>query len=123
MEQDDPCASMRRKQRDITGKALFDAGSGDFVMEDCAGFSDNARKNWVFVVCDWLVNFILPLLSLFFAMFCYILFRLWFCPKLSWWLVAMNVFLIACMAAVAVMFAIGSREIGLKMKSSQQSKQ
>jgi hypothetical protein len=76
----------------------------------------------VFLVCDWLVNFILPLLSFFVVMFCFVLFCVWYCAELSWWLVAANIILIVCMVLVTVMFAIGSREIGFKMRLSRKSK-
>ena len=73
----------------------------------CAGSARKPRKRWIFIVCDWLVNFILPLLSFFVVMFCLVLFGVWYCPKLSWWLVAADIVLIACMGGVTVMFAIG----------------
>jgi hypothetical protein len=87
----------------------------------CARSARKPRKRWIFIVCDWLVNFILPLLSFFVVMFCLVLFGVWYCQKLSWWLVAADIVLIACMGGVTVMFAIGSREIGLKMKPSRKS--
>jgi hypothetical protein len=109
------------KGRTSQAKHYLDASSGDFVM-GCAGSARKPRKRWIFIVCDWLVNFILPLLSFFVVMFCLVLFGVWYCPKLSWWLVAADIVLIACMGGVTVMFAIGSREIGLKMKPTRESK-
>jgi ethanolamine transporter EutH len=100
----------------------LDAGSGDFGMKGCIRFARGPRKRWIFVVCDWLVNLIPVLLSLFVVMFCLILFGVWYFPGFSWWLVSVDIVLIVCMAAVTVTFAIGSREISVKMKPSGQYK-
>lgn len=91
-------------------------------MKVCARFARKPRSRWIFIVCDWLVNLIPSLLSLFVVMFCFVLFGAWYFPEFSWWLAAVDIVLIVCMGAVAVMFAIGSREIGLKMKPSRKAK-
>lgn len=91
-------------------------------MKRCVRFARKPCNRWIFIVCDWLVNLIPSLLSFFVVMFCVVLFGVWYFPEFSWWLVAVDVVLIVCMGAVTVMFAIGSREIGLKMKPSRKSK-
>jgi hypothetical protein len=55
-------------------------------------------------------------------MFGFVLFGIWYFPKFSWWLVAVDIVLIVCMGAVSVMFTIESRESALKMKPSRKSK-
>lgn len=85
-------------------------------MKVCATYARKSRKRRtrkrrIFIVCDWLVNSMPLVLSLFFSMFCFVLFCVWYFPEFSWWLVGLNIALIACMTAVAVMFAIGSREM------------
>jgi amino acid permease len=106
----------------MTGQALLDASSGDFGMKGCVRFACELRKRWIFIVCDWLVSLIPSLLSFFVVMFCFVLFGVWYFSEFSWWLVAVDIVLIACMVAVTVTFAIGSREIGVKMKPSPKYK-
>jgi hypothetical protein len=103
-------------------KHYLDVSSGGFVMKVCARFARKPRKRWIFIVCDWLVNLIPSLLSLFVVMFGFVLFGIWYFPKFSWWLVAVDIVLIVCMGAVSVMFTIESRESALKMKPSRKSK-
>lgn len=91
-------------------------------MKGCVRFVRELRRRWIFVVCDWLVSLIPSLLSLFVVMFFFVLFSAWYFSEFSWWLVSVDVVLIACMVAVTVIFAIGSREISLKIKPSRQYK-
>jgi hypothetical protein len=99
-------------------KRFLEANSGGLTMKGCIGAAREPREIRIHAVCDRLVNLIPSLLPLFVVMFGFVLFCIWHFPHLSWWLVALVVALIACMVGVAAIFAIGSRVIGLKIKSS-----
>lgn len=91
-------------------------------MKNCVRFAGELRKKWTFIVCDWLVNRIPSLLSIFTVMFCFVLFGVWYFPEFGWWTVVVDIVQIICMMTVTLAFTIGSREMRLKTKSSRNSK-
>ncbi|NKJ45224.1 hypothetical protein CIC12_00365 [Burkholderia sp. SG-MS1] len=69
-------------------------------------------RGQIVAVCRWLDNSILFLLSLFFTMFCVVLFCIWYFKELDWWLVAIDVVFVLCMGLVALFFSFATRGIG-----------
>ncbi|RKT26527.1 hypothetical protein B0G69_2277 [Paraburkholderia sp. RAU2J] len=81
-------------------------------MKVCATSIKSTRRGQIVAVCNWLDNSILFLLSLFFTMFCVVLFCIWYFRELDWWLVAMDIVFVLCMSLVALFFGFAARGIG-----------
>jgi hypothetical protein len=81
-------------------------------MKICATRNYTSCRRRLFFICDWMGNSMLFLLPLFFAMFCLVLFCIWYFNNLNLWLVGMGSLLVLSMSAVAVMFGIGAIEMG-----------
>jgi hypothetical protein len=82
-----------------------------WYMKVCATPIYTSRRRRLFVICDWLSNSILIVLSLFFAMFCFVLFCIWYFDGLCLLLAGMDIVLVFTMSAVAVMFGMAAREV------------